>query len=331
MSNHSWTNVSFKECNFSKLNGTSDLGTDFMAGEFLTIKLFLGIFSLVGSVENIAVVVAILTSDTLLDVPSHWFVLSLAFADTLDCLLTVPEVSRLSQSGIIAFRVVFLFTLLSSSGSLLILTFNRFLSIFDSLKYPSRMTIPRAKLLVSAAWGIAVLLCLVSGVAILADAPYLLDVTAVYYTSVTVLTIGLNSYMVKKASEQRRIIKLQHKAVLTGQQKSLISEYRSLFRLVTITATNFATCIPYFILVHSYPTVEAILSVSFQHSAMFVHLVMLLNTVIDPLIYFINSAQFKEFLTKVKRRILIRHGLRRLRRPKLVIHRNRVGEIERHL
>ena len=57
----------------------------FKPGEFVVLKFLLGLFSFVGLVENVAVIVVFLTSYILRDIPSNWFVLSLAIADTLSC------------------------------------------------------------------------------------------------------------------------------------------------------------------------------------------------------------------------------------------------------
>ena len=50
----------------------------FRSGEFVVLKVLLGLLNFVGFTENVAVIEAILLSYTLWDTPANWFVLSLA-------------------------------------------------------------------------------------------------------------------------------------------------------------------------------------------------------------------------------------------------------------
>ena len=57
----------------------------FKPGEFVVLKFVLGLFSFFGFAKNAAVIVVFLTSNSLRDIPSNWFVLSLAIGDALFC------------------------------------------------------------------------------------------------------------------------------------------------------------------------------------------------------------------------------------------------------
>ena len=311
MFNHSWADAPVLKNNLVSFNGTSDTDRVFTDAEFVAVKSLFALSSLVGSVENIVVIVAILTSDILLDIPSNWFVLSLALADALVCILALPFLGV--QEIILAeiFQAFAILTLFSSSGNLLILTFNRFLSVYDSLKYPSRMTVGRAKRLVLVPWGLAFFFAITAMVVYLADVPVqaLRYIWIVYYFVVTTLVVALNGYTLKKAKDHHKTIKRQHNSVITGQQKSLMREYRSFFRLVAVIMTFFAACISNMSVSFAYPTKNDRQSSSFVRMATLVYLVNLLNAMFDPLVYFISSKEFKRYLTKVKRCVFGRNDM----------------------
>ena len=218
-----------------------ELIESFKPGEFVLAKFLLGLFNFVGLVENIVVTVAILTNYILWDIPSNWFVLSLAIVYTLFCVYAgvifihfqpTKHLPSLMKS-VWFIEPLARVSYLSSSSSLFIVMFNRFLSIYDSLKYPSRITLERAKRLIIIVWSVAIFMT------ILTDIWSPIDfLSFICFTLSSLSTIVLNIYLFNKASNQRKTIKRQHVTVITGQKRSMMSEYRSFFRLAMVTFTS---------------------------------------------------------------------------------------------
>ena len=84
---------------------------------------------------------------------------------------------------------------------------NRFLSVYDSLRYPSRMNVERAKYLVLAPWCVAVLLTILTGLSVITDIQLVYEPISI---STTVITLALNVYILKAAIKQRNAIKMLH-------------------------------------------------------------------------------------------------------------------------
>ena len=101
----------------------------------------------IGVVTNFAVIVPVLRKlDSLFDSPSKFLILNLVFVDAVVSLLAFPRVALTHETGLVILDCFTQFTLLASAGNLLLLVFNRFLSIYDSLKYPSYMIVGTMKL-----------------------------------------------------------------------------------------------------------------------------------------------------------------------------------------
>lgn len=337
MFHNSQLNTTFVDNNLRSFNGTSESTDVFSPDEAVAVKFVLCLIALVGLFENVVVIFAILTSDILLDVPSNWFVLSLAFADVLACIVVFPHLIGPLVSVMDVYGAFVSLAFLSSSNNLFLLTFNRFLSIYDSLKYPNRMTRGLAKRLVLVPWGIAVFLAIGDVASRVMNTSELHYTGIVYFTLTSVLTIGLNIYMFKKARDQRNAINRLHESVMTGQKKNMLKEYRAVLRLMVVTLTHFGTCIPSIIFTYSNPTRDATKSgknyASFGSSETWIYLMMLLSSVLDPLVYFINGQEFKRFLAKAKRRLIkrdrvIHHQKGRLKRRPFVIRPNRLATID---
>ena len=128
----------------------------FTSAELVVIKMLYGLLGSIGLVENVGVILVILFKNIMLEVPSNWFVLSVAIADIITCsagiaLVFIMDVQN-SNTLIVVFAFIFQFAMLSSTGSLSLLTFNRFLSVYTLLRYPAIMTVSRAKFLVGLPW-----------------------------------------------------------------------------------------------------------------------------------------------------------------------------------
>jgi hypothetical protein len=247
----------------------------------------------------------------MLDFPSNWFVLSLAVADGIFCVTAIPLFYALrSGTFYISFGVIATYITSTSAGNLLMLTFNRFLSVYSSLRYPALMTCSRAKCLVIFPWAIAFLLSAVVGISYLAggiqDIIYL---HLLYYTTLIILTIALNIYMFQLARKKRRVGVQLQSAVLPPRNKllSLRKEFRLLFRLLIVALTFFGACIPSMVVLYLHPTPSSRLTPSFRRKIIWCFFAMIFNAVADPLIYSTNHPIFKRYFNKARNRIFPQH------------------------
>ncbi|CAB4026980.1 cannabinoid receptor 1 isoform X3, partial [Paramuricea clavata] len=220
--------------NTTHSNASNHRGQTFGDSECIIIRILFVFTGSVGLLENIAVVAIILHNRIMLDFPSNWFVLSLAIADAIFCFAAIPFINALctGASHIFLIGVVAQFVSIASAGNLFILTFNRFLSVYNSLRYPGLMTYRRAKCLVVIPWGIAFLMSALVGISVQAGIQNIAYLHSSYYTTLIILTSGLNIYMFKLARSKRRVTVQQQSAVLAAGDKSLRKEFRLLIRLL---------------------------------------------------------------------------------------------------
>ncbi len=291
------------ESSLEKTNGSSRFPFD--AAEMLTIQLCHSFLGAAGFLENIGVIIVILRHRTMLDFPSNRFVLSLAIADAVSCLATVAAVLCISMGrkfGI--FCAIIQFTLLTSSGNLLILTFNRFLSVYSSLRYPALMTTERAMRLQFAPWSIAAIFSALSIWSKQEGIPHMIYVENMYYTINILMIIAFNVYMVKNARD-KRINDEQH-GVASPKHRLLKRKYRLFLRLLIVNLTFFGSCIPMMIVFFIYPTKESRQSTSYVRKAIWCYFAVLFNAVIHPLVYAVKLPIFVRHFNKLKEKLFSR-------------------------
>ena len=275
----------------------------FTSNELYLITISLVLISVIGTFQNLMVVTAIfLSRNRLLEIPSSWFVLSLATADLLVCSVSVPfYVIHLYFFVWQPFLAFGQFTTLISSGSLALLTFNRFLSIYDTLGYIKSMTLTRAQFLAAGMWLLGITLTVVTTLAKIYDADNLVFLSIVYYMILNVLTGGFHFYMFRISWIKTKAIRKQKLVVLSGQQKNAIQEYNHLFRLILIVGTYIITWVPFAAILSATPENEERISASFQREFALFYTLLCMNSAIDPFLYFLRSQEFKMFTQKINR------------------------------
>ncbi len=280
----------------------------FTTNELCLIMTALVLISVIGTFQNLLVVAAVFFSrNRLLEIPSSWFVLSLATADLFVCGVSVPMyIIHLYLFVWEPFLAFGQFTTLISSGSLVLLTFNRFLSIYDTLGYIKNMTVNRAQSLAMGMWLLAIILTIISRLAQIYSAEYLIFLSITYYVIINILTAGFHLYMFRVSWAKTRAIKGQRLLVLSGQQKNAIQEYNHLFRLVLIVGTYVITWVPFATTLSATPDSEERRSRSFQRQFALFYTLLSMNSVIDPFLYFVRSHEFKMFTQKVNRVLSLR-------------------------
>lgn len=275
----------------------------FTGNELCLVTTALLFISVIGAFQNFMVVAAVfLSTNRLLEIPSSSFVLSLASADFLVCGVSVPMyLVHLYQSAWQPFLAFGQFTTLISGGSLLLLTFNRFLSIYDTFGYMKKMTVRRAQLLAIGVWLLATGLTITSRLEKFYDADYLVFVSIVYYVTINVLTGVFHLYMFRISWAKTRAIRCQRLAFLSGQQRNALREYNHLFRLLLIVATYVITWVPFSATLSATPADEERQSKPFQRRFALFYTLLSMNSTIDPFLYFLRSQEFKMFTEQFSR------------------------------
>jgi hypothetical protein len=287
--------------NFSPSNASlHDRLTD---SEVAALRFCHNLLGCVGFVENLAVVAVILHNRQMLDFPANWFVLSLALSDAFACVV-IPlaiNVITIPDEKIGQLTAVFAFIVLANSGNLFMLTFNRFLSVYNSLRYPEYMTTKRAKFLVLIPWLNAVIL---QAYAHHTERTSLLG--SAYFGALIFSFTALNAYLLKKARKNKKEIKQLETAVLgaTKAATSFLKEYGLVIRLTIVSFTFFASCIPIMVLWLLHKRKDpGDASTPFKRTFVWCVVATELNSIIDPLVYSVNHPIFRRYFDKIRNRL----------------------------
>jgi hypothetical protein len=278
------------------------LGQYFTSAEMIVIKMLYGLLGSIGLIENVGVILIIVFKKVMLDVPSNWFVLSMAIADALTCLgsIVLVFIMDVKNSNIMTgVAFTFQFAMLSSTGNLSLLTFNRFLSVYASLRYPGIMPVSTAKRLVCLPWIAAGLILAVVGYSYQAgfynQGTY---ITNSYYAVLIIAISAANIYMLKQARDKRKID--VRNAILRTKGKCLKKEYYLLIRLLIVNVTFFGSCIPLMTILYLYNTKQSRQTSSFRHKIIWFYVASVLNAAIDPLVYSLSHPIFKKYIKKFR-------------------------------
>ena len=305
MSNHIWlnSNVTSNDRNLSTPN--TSLDDSFTNSEVTAMQLCHILLGLVGVLENLGVIVLILHNRRIiLDYSANWFVLNMAVSDLVACLITVcfVNIAIIHGKNFAISAILFRFVVLSGTGNLFILTFNRFLSVFKSLRYSAYMTVRRAKRLVLIPWIMAFVLCVAQWYSYRVMNILNNFVGGIYYGALTLSIVVLNVYLLKTARDKMRDIKTLTTAAFGRNAAPFIKEYRLLIRLFIVTLTFFASSVPLMVIMLLYQSKEARMSTSFQRKFVWIAVVTLLNTIIDPLVYSTSYPLFTKYFKKTQNR-----------------------------
>ena len=292
--------------NFSATNASDD--EVIPEGEIAAIRVCHSLLGTVGFLENIGVVFVLLSNIMMLDFPSNWFVLSLASADAVTCIALNVLVNLCLNScqNVEIDASSFRFLAMVTTGSLFTITFNRFLSVYNSLRYPAIMTTSRARFLVLIVWTTA---------SVLSPAyeliPQLSYVVGTYYGLLITWIIILNMYMLKQARDktrERKRLESRFLCSVKAPRAKYFTKERALpFRLLILFLTFIASSIPLMVLAHVYHSKETRTSVSIHKNVSWCLLTMQLNAIIDPLVYSIDHPIFRRYVEKVKNHLFSRN------------------------
>ena len=284
----------------------------FEESELMIIHILFAFFGFTGLLVNIIVVAVIIHKRLILDLPSSWFGLSLAIADAVFSSTGIPAMHGLCTGASYVFLgVVVEFLTIASAGNLLTLTFNRFLSVYSSLRYPALMTPMKAKILVVVPWATALVLSAVVWISCQAGIDNALYLLSAYYTTLVILISALNIYMFKTAREKLKVTARQKTTVQEHNRKLPNKKFCQSVRLLLVTLTFYGACIPTIILLFLYPTVHSRETRPFKRKIIGCFLVSLFNAVLNPFLYqpSTNHPMFKRYFNNVGNQIFQRRSV----------------------
>lgn len=264
----------------------------------LSFLVFLGFFG-----NGIGVYILTFRNNYI-DVPANSFILSQSLADLATAASILAYIIHMHRWNWTVIYIMTSFTWVSSLGSLFLLTLNRLLSVIDSLKYPKRMTPHRAKILVVFIWmaSLAISLLHMVGYLIYSDTN-VFNYGRYYIVALITAVIASNIYMFCVSRKQAQKIKRQNR-FMTGLQKNLLEDLKSVKTLTLIGGTFLLSCLPFTLLVFLYGSQKE--STPFQRRTAFLAPLIALNPVLDPIIYYLRSAEFRLFFQRFNRLYLKR-------------------------
>ena len=285
---------------FSTLNQSFDsskivstFGLYLSSAETASVISFFVFFGTVGFLENFILIPSILLTDQFADTPSNIFILSLACADLLVCGLSVPLFVYNCCHPIFAiFATVSKFNAVASTGSIFTLSLDRYISLVRGLQYQKVMTFKRTISLVAGTW-IAASSVVTFTTIDLHIARYFLG----FYISTTIV---MYMYMYNIGRKHRKDLARQAHAV-AGQIQARIDDFRALRSLFMIAGT--------FVIFWSPMTVVSFLTdvkknpAQFYRARVYTVSFCILNSVVDPVVYYYRSKGFRKSLKVLVRRM----------------------------
>ena len=262
--------------------------------------LFAAFFGSVGFVQNIVVILSIVLTDGFLEVPANIFVLSLACADFLVCGVSAPLLIYNCYHWIFTeFITVSKFIVVGTTGSIFLMTVNRFVSIVRPLKYAKIMTYQRSIAMAGGVWLVAAVIPILATIGLSYDIKSIVHITRYFLAFYIMSSAAMYVYMYILARKHReQVAKLKY--AVSGQMQTISDEFRAL-RSLFLVAGSFVVCwLPmtigfFFTDRNSNPE-------TFHRTFSFTAPLVLVNAMVDPNIYYYRSKGFRFSLKMLARR-----------------------------
>ena len=295
-----FTNIS----NFNQLHESDDLSSTLSLYisdvETVGLVFFVALSGSAGFMLNLVLILSIILTDGFTDTPANIFVLSLACSDLLVCGVSAPLLIYNCYHPIFTiFVTVSKFNVVATTGSIFLLTLNRLIRIVRDLKYPKIMTFKRTVTLVGAIWFAATLVLVLAVVGLIYDIKPIVHITRHFMGFYITSSIVMYAYMYNLARKHRKHLARQAFAV-TGQTQAKSDQFRALRSLFMI-AGSFAACW-LLMTIQAFFTNVARDPIQFYRAFVFTSPLCILNSVVDPVVYYYRSEGFRVSLKKLVRR-----------------------------
>jgi hypothetical protein len=163
------------------------------------------------------------------------------------------------------------------------------------------MTPSRAKVLVAFIWAAALIFTLLHLIGFLVRSDGNFFNYGRYYMMFLIAIIVLsNIYMLFQSRVQAKKIKATFHGVVTGLQRNLTEDLKSMKTVAMISATFLMGWLPLMVIFFLYGSEKK--GVDFQRYTAFVSPFTILNIISDPFIYYLRSSEFRTFYRNWKRK-----------------------------
>ena len=291
-----FTNISNFSQPLESYEMTSTLAVYLTEGETTGLVVFLVFFGLTGFLQNLVLILSISLTDGFADTPANLFILSLACADLLLCAVSAPLlIYNIYYSIFNIYTTVSIFVVAATTGSIFLLTLNRFVSTVRPLKYPKIMTFERSVAMIGVVWFLATLASVVALATLFIEKktfPIIPYVVVFYITSSIVMYV----YMYNLGRKHSKHIAQQMHAI-TGQTQATIDEFRALTSLFMIAGCFAACWLPLAIASSFINRFED--PAQFYRTFCFTSPLSLVNAVVDTIVYYYRVNGFRLSLKKL--------------------------------
>ena len=296
-----FSNTSYLDQSFQSNEVTSTLSLYLSDAETVSVIGLVAVFGTVGFLENLVLILTIILTEQFADTPSNVFVLSLACADLLVCGVSVPLfIYNCFHPIFTIFINVSKFNAVATTGSIFTLSLDRYISLARGLKYPKIMTFKRTISLVVGTWAIAIFVVISAVVGLVRKITPFVHITRYFLGFYLLATTVMYVYMYNLGRKHRKRLAKQVYAV-TGQVQAKFDEVRALRSLFMIAGTFVVFWLPV--------TVAAFLVdgrrdlVQFYRAFIFTTPLCLLNSLVDPVVYYYRNQGFRGSLKTFRRRL----------------------------
>ena len=312
----------FSPQNFSRFSNDF---TVFTPTETCALSILVGVVSFFGTAGNLLVIVNILNQDinsSVSENPTNLLLLSQAIADLLVSCASGPVfiLSIYERKANVVSTSLGQLTGAASVGNLVLLTLNRFVSIQSSLQYPRIVTAGRTKAAIALSWTTSLILGILTIAGCLTEIRQITRITKFYIIPSFFVIAGCYIYMYKKARHHMKEIK-RTSYHPTGYQVGLEKDLKSVFSLLIVSGTFFVTWTPFTIFTFVSDQEED--PIRYYRIFSVLLSLIILNSAVDPVIYYFRSAKFRQGLRNLKRRYRERRigGCEQMRQLPVVVYR----------
>ena len=261
--------------------------------ETFCLVIFLAFFGCVGFVQNLVVILSIAFTKDIPESPVNIFLMSLACSDFLLCGVTAPLLIYNCYHWIFNdFVTVSKFIVVATTGSIFLMTVNRFVSIVRPLRYPKTITKGRAVFMVGCVWLAATTFPMLAIIGFTYNVKSICHITRYLLVFYITSSSGMYVYMYTLARKHRLLLdKLKY--AVSGQMNASCGDFKAL-RSLFMVAGSFVACWLPMTIAFFLADREKLSGPDFYLCRIFSYTAPLavVNTVLDPTIHYYRGKGF---------------------------------------